>query len=174
MDICFKNIFEEFYYPLFLYAYQIIKDANVSEDLVQDVFHDTWLKRGEIDFSRSIRPYLYKATYYKCIDYLRHQQMKEDKLNMAGEDTFFNLYIKNNIPNQEEELEIKEIIKEIAVCKEKLTSQCRKVFELSREQQFKNKEIADQLGISIKAVEKHLAKALNLIREHLSNKKLIS
>jgi len=170
----FKAIFLQYYYALCLYAYKIVQDMSVAEDLVQDVFFDTWEKRHEIDLTQSLKSYLYKVTYHKCIDHVRQIHIREEKLNKPDEGTFFDMYTQNSIPSQYDEIHINEIIKEINICKTKLPPQCRHIFELSREENMKNKEIAGLLDISIKAVEKQLTKALKEIRSHLILKGLLS
>jgi RNA polymerase sigma-70 factor (ECF subfamily) len=48
-----------------------------------------------------------------------------------------------------------------------LPEQCRTVFQLSRFEDMKYKEIADKLDISVKTVENHMGKALKLLRTKL-------
>jgi len=55
----------------------------------------------------------------------------------------------------------------------KLPKRNQEVFDLSRGQQFSNKEIADQLNISLKAVEKHLTKTLRFLRGVLKDEQLL-
>ncbi|MDO5665064.1 MAG: sigma-70 family RNA polymerase sigma factor, partial [Bacteroidia bacterium] len=68
---------------------------------------------------------------------------------------------------QDDQLQSKEIAKEINICISSLPQRCKEVFLLSRYDNFKNKEIAAHLNISIKTVEKHITKALQEIRIHL-------
>lgn len=49
---------------------------------------------------------------------------------------------------------------------ESLPSQCRTAFVLSRQRQLSNQEIATEMDISISTVEKHIGKALRIIRDH--------
>jgi RNA polymerase sigma-70 factor (ECF subfamily) len=50
-----------------------------------------------------------------------------------------------------------------------LPEQCRLVFQLSRFEELKYQEIADQLQISVKTVENQMGKALKLMREQLKD-----
>lgn len=56
----------------------------------------------------------------------------------------------------------------VEACVEKLPAQCKTIYLMSREDNMRNKEIADSMGITIKAVEKHITKALAAIRKRLA------
>jgi RNA polymerase sigma-70 factor (ECF subfamily) len=64
--------------------------------------------------------------------------------------------------------EIPELQDKIQKALKNLPAQCRQVFELSRFEELKYREIADQLGISIKTVETHMGKALRVMRLELA------
>ena len=49
-----------------------------------------------------------------------------------------------------------------------MPEKCREVFELKRYEGLKNKEIAEKLNISTKTVEKHITKALSLLKQTMS------
>ena len=62
-----------------------------------------------------------------------------------------------------------ELQSQIQVAIESLPEQCRLVFKLSRFEELKYSEIAEQLGISVKTVENHMGKALKIMRERLKD-----
>lgn len=67
----------------------------------------------------------------------------------------------------DEQLSTNEIKDEITRCVNALPDKCKKVFIMSRYHDLKNREIAEKLNITVKAVEKHISKALKDIRTHL-------
>ena len=161
----FENLFQQFFQPLVTYAYRFVNDWQTAEDITQDVFMSLWLKKEEINFEEPIKPYLYRSIYNKAINYLNSALIQKRIDRKETLDEMINREIMSY--NQYDTLLLKEITNEITSFVETLPPQCKKVFEMSRGQNLKNKEIAEQLNISEKAVEKHISKALNEIREHL-------
>lgn len=163
----FKNIFLEYYHQLCTYTLRYIKDPDLAEDIVQDVFVALWSKREEIDFNLPIKPLLYRYTHNKAIDYLKNSSYNNERLNdhMYKE---LDDYVVNLIINQPDEiLNYNDLNKKILNCIDKLPDQCKTVYRLSRFTNLKNREIAEKLSISIKTVEKHISKALSEIRRQL-------
>lgn len=170
--ILFQKFFEDYFRSLVTYSYRYVNDWSVGEDIVQDVFMALWINRDKIDFEEPIKPYLYRATYNRSINYLNSVsvQRRVDHADMLDEliDREILSY------NQHDNLLLKEIEEEISSFVGTLPEQRKRVFLLSREENLKNKEIALRLNISEKAVEKHITKALSDIRTHLTETGLMS
>ena len=168
----FKCVFDKYMDRLYFYALGVVKEKEVAEDIVQDVFMALWINRDKIDFEEPIKPYLYRATYNRSINYLNSVsvQRRVDHADMLDEliDREILSY------NQHDNLLLKEIEEEITSFVGTLPEQRKRVFLLSREENLKNKEIALRLNISEKAVEKHITKALSDIRTHLTETGLMS
>src|SRR5664280_1367333 len=84
-------------------------------------------------------------------------------------DEFSNLYIEHLEFSAHESLLAKELEENIAQAVNKLPAECRKIFELSRVEGLKYREIADTLHISVKTVEAQMSKALKSLRLELSD-----
>ena len=170
--VLFQKLFEDYLRSLVTYSYRYVNDWSVGEDIVQDVFMALWINRDKIDFEEPIKPYLYRATYNRSINYLNSVsvQRRVDHADMLDEliDREILSY------NQHDNLLLKEIEEEITSFVGTLPEQRKRVFLLSREENLKNKEIALRLNISEKAVEKHITKALSDIRTHLTEIGLMS
>lgn len=168
-------LFKRFYKPLRMYAFRIINNMDLAEDIVQDTFFEVWVKRETIQFDGAVKSYLFKSVYNRSINVLNKKyQNKECALDSDSENDILDQYTAANIQNSEQSLLLKELEAEIASFIATLPPQCQKIFMLSRSYGLKNREIAEQLNISIKAVEKQINKALFGLKAYLSEQGLIS
>ncbi|MCC7246456.1 MAG: RNA polymerase sigma-70 factor [Saprospiraceae bacterium] len=158
----FDAIFRRYYEPLCQYASGLTEgDPDEAEDLVQNAFVKLWERRDTLDIRWSVKAYLYKMVYHAGLNRIRHAQSR-DKYHQ-----FKSLPLNNDFEHPADTLpELKERLE--AALRE-LPPQCRSVFELSRFEALKYREIADQLEISIKTVESQMGKALRLMRLRLAD-----
>lgn len=166
-SISFDRLFIKYYKPLLAYTFKLTGNKQSAEDVVQNVFMSVWIKKEEIDFVY-IQAYLYKAAYRKAIDVIAANRNRQD---IAGLD-IIESYLAQQDPGNDpsDDLSVKEIIQEISHFVESLPSQSKRVFKLSRESNLSNKEIAESLQISEKAVEKHVTKVLSGLKAHLHSR----
>jgi RNA polymerase sigma-70 factor (ECF subfamily) len=170
----FEQLFKMYFKALKTYSVRYVYDEYVAEDIVQDTFFELWKRRDEIEFDEYIKSYLFKSVYNKSLNYLRNNKLKTiSSIASADDAIFLDSYLQTMQSSQEENLIVKEILREITAVIDQLPPQCKKVFILSRRYEFKNREIAEQLDISLKSVEKHITKALSQIRDHLKKMKLL-
>ena len=73
----FKEIFKKYYLPIRSFAWRFVKDNDIAEDIVQDCFLNVWEKRLTFRVIAEIRSYLYTSTRNACLDYLKHEQIKQ-------------------------------------------------------------------------------------------------
>ncbi|WP_281645019.1 RNA polymerase sigma-70 factor [Bacteroides zoogleoformans] len=161
---CFERMYADYYKVLRFFAMRIVGDMSHAEDIVQEVFTDCWENREQIDVSASVKSYLYTLTYHRSLDLLKSSQyaQKDWSANLSYLDNL--LFTSFTI---DEQLNTDEIRKEIIHCIDLLPDKCKEVFVMSRYHNLKNREIAEKLNITVKAVEKHISKALKDIRAHL-------
>jgi RNA polymerase sigma-70 factor, ECF subfamily len=159
----FEMIFKTYYQPLCSYAYTFLQDKEESEEIVQSTFLSVWEKKETLSIRTAVKPYLYAMVRNACLNVIKHEKVKqkhaveEVALSVQGYDS-----VSSTIVSSELELRIHKAM-------EKLPEQCRLVFKLSRFEELKYSEIADQLNISIKTVENHMGKALKIMREQLKD-----
>jgi RNA polymerase sigma-70 factor (ECF subfamily) len=154
----FEMLFKTHYQPLCRYANTYLKDPDGAEEVVQAAFIGFWEKRAMISIETSLKSYLYRAVRNACLNELKHEQVKQKYLagqNHEGE--------KTSAPSDQlaihEELEV-----QVRKAIDRLPEQCRLIFTMSRFEELKYQEIADQLSLSVKTVENQMGKALKLMR----------
>lgn len=168
-----ETLFKRFYKPLQAYAFRFVNDKNLSEDIVQDVFFELWQRRESIRFEDvAVKSYLFRAVYTHSLNTLNKKKQNICSLDSERETDILDQYVSSYMQNSEQSLLLKELEEEIMSYINTLPPQCHKIFMLSRSYGLKNREIAEQLGISIKAVEKQISKALYGLKEHLVRKDL--
>ncbi|MBD0833787.1 RNA polymerase sigma-70 factor [Aestuariibaculum sediminum] len=160
----FKEIHDEYSREMFVYAFNILKNKEVCEDIIQNIFIDLWSKRQDVEIN-NLESYLFRAVKYQIFNYFRSNKIKNEDV------TRLNL-IDSSI-NAAKKMEFHEFETAIKNSINKLPKRCREIFELSRLEHKSNKEIAEQLGISIQGVKNQISKALTFIREDLRREELI-
>ena len=161
-ELVFDIVFRRYYEPLCYYAAKFADgDLDEAEDIVQQCFVKLWEKHATLDISWSIKSYLYKAVHNACLNRIRHLQTKNryQQFN-AGQ-------LENNHSFQDESSA--ELRARLQQAMDGLPPQCRNIFELSRFEELKYREIAELLNISIKTVETQMGKALRVLRFQLAD-----
>ena len=159
------ELFQAYYYNLIGYARKYTFSQSAAEDILQDVFMAMWINKDRIDFSRgNIQSYLYRAVHNRCINYVKSIKANLP-LGNGNIDFLIQQAIAGEVPFNQ--LSLLDLENQIRSCVEKLPAQCKEIFVRSRDLGLKNKEIAEQLHVSEKAIEKQITKALKEIRRYL-------
>lgn len=156
----YESTFRQHYEPLTRYAHSILKNQEEAEDAVQRLFIKFWEKRFELQVENA-RAYLYRATYNTCLN-----QIKKNEREMKNS-TDSNVQIAS-VEDTSDHLLGAELQAQILEAMETLPEKCREVFRMSRFEEKSYKEISEELNISVKTVENHIAKALKIMRKELS------
>jgi RNA polymerase sigma-70 factor (ECF subfamily) len=169
-EIAFKVIFNKYYSRLYYFTLEFISLEDISENIVQDTFFTLWNKRHELKDNSNLGAYLFTVAKNNCLYKLRDQRYRQKVFttNSFDQDELeMNVDVLNTIDSSTYTFE--EIDRIIEKTLEELPPQCKKVFMLSRFEERKNKEIAEELNISVKVVEKHISKGLKKFKVSLKD-----
>lgn len=153
-ETVFEMLFRTHYASLVVYARRFLNDTDAARDVVQSVFIRVWERRDETPIV-NIKGYLVQSVRNSCISLIKDRK-RTGTIEEAG-----------RLKDEEPELPDNELIEKVQEVIAMLPPQCQRVFVMNRFDGMKYKEIADNLGISVKTVEVHMGKALKFIREKL-------
>jgi len=167
----FEELFKQTFPRMLGYCKLFIHDQAQANDLVQECFVKLWEKRNTIKTTQSIESLLFVMLRNKCLNYLRDQKLRdyEKDIESIKENELQYLYQLDFIGKEEKTLE-ESLIEAIRASVEKLPEKRKLVFIKAKIEGKKNKDVAEELGISLKAVEKHLHQAKEQIRTEVLEK----
>jgi len=159
----FDQIYLDNFPALHRYAYTIVNDRELAEEMVHQVFLKILERKEPLKIHTSVKAYLFRSVNNECLNHLKHQNVKQNYQNYATDNK------ENHVETPSGMLAYKELEKCLTEAINTLPEQCRTIFQLSRFEELKYMEIANQLGISIKTVESQMSKALKRLRIDLAD-----
>lgn len=150
----FRALFDCTYEPLCRYAFFIVNDKWDAEEIVLDFFIHMWQSRSELHIAQSADSYFFRSVRNRCLNFLRTSHPAK-----SLEEIMY-----SEVPPDLTSIDygdLTDIIKETVIS---LSPKCQEVFTKSRTLNQSNEEIAEDMGVTVKAVEAHMTKALKAIR----------
>ncbi len=164
----FKDVFRILYPRLKGYCKLFISDDSKVEDLIQETFIALWERRDSIKTDKSVESYLFVILRNNCLNFLRKEKMENTTFSVDMDEVseLQYLYQIDFLGKEEKSLE-EQLVESFQEAVEELPDKMKEVFKLCKIDGRKQKEVADEIGISLKMVEKHIAKAKEQIRDKL-------
>jgi RNA polymerase sigma-70 factor (ECF subfamily) len=165
----FNFYFNKYYNRILGFSIQFLYDKDEAKNVTQEAFLKLWINKDKIQTETGIQPFLFTYAKSICLNVLRHNKVKDrfknDLLNQKERQLDSQILNSMNFDSLElTELEVL-INKVIAELPEKT----KQVYLKKRFENKKNEEIATEMGVSQKAVEAHMTKALKILKEQLSD-----
>lgn len=153
-------LFRLYYAQLFSHALRFVYSKPVAEDIVADVFCRFWEDKVFERVNTSYRAYLFQSVRHSAYNYVKYQLAKKSQSGVLNSALPFS--------RPDEILQYDELSQFLERTISRLPSQCKRVFILSRMEDKRYQDIAVELGISVKAIEGHISRALRVLRNQLS------
>jgi RNA polymerase sigma-70 factor (ECF subfamily) len=155
-----EQLFKTHFAGLYAYAYTILRDSHLAEEIVQEVFVRLYERAQHIRIKTSLESYLYRAVYNESLNHQKHEKAKANYRK-------FILHRQDPASPRQDAGNYLELEAKLQLALEELPEQCRIIFQLSRFEELKYREIAERMGLSIKTVENQMGKALRIMRKRL-------
>lgn len=154
----FEEVYKAYYEKLGHFLLNYSQDQAKIEDVVQDTFITLWRKRKNINIQTSLNSYLYRMAYNKLMDVYRASERTDSFLN----EYYHTAVLRAEKKKEDEESERKQKLRE---CLQTLPKRCKEVFTKSKFTGVSNQELADELEVSIKTIEKHITQGYKLLKK---------
>lgn len=156
----YSRLFQEYYRPLSVFAFKYVHDLDTAREIVQDLFVSIFESRNSLVITTSLKSYLYRSVRNRCLNHIKHRGVEKKHMDQMELENESSNDVEDRIMETELEHRIFQIVSD-------LPTKCREIFLMSRVKGLKNREIADQVDISIRTVEKQISNALKVLRQHL-------
>ena len=143
----FETLYHLYFQKLHHFANSYLENEQESEEIVQNVFFKIWEKREKLELSINLHSYLFKMVKNSCLDYFKHQKIREKYQNYCDSERRNINYLALLDESSSDFIEKELLIKINAV--------------------VEHKEIAEELNISTKTVENQITKAIKFLRLEL-------
>lgn len=157
----FKKMFLEYQPRLYRFLWLRLRSVEIAEDLIQETFVRLWQNRRTLDSERDFDIYIFRIAANLVIDFSRSNAAKTRPLDNPAD---------LDAPHKTDSIadfhQLRDIVDKALA---RLPDGPRTAFILTRYEEMSHEEISEVMGISIKTVEKHIGRALQVLREHLQN-----
>lgn len=158
----FKQLYQDYYAPFCLYAKRFIEDRETREDIVSDVFTSLWDKIDSLDLQAGTTVgYIKLCVRNSCLNFLKHQEYVWDYVELS----------QKKAPVYEEEPDsvytLNELYRMLYETLDRLPETHRKVFVDSFFKGKTHAEIAEEMNLSVKSVNRYKQKTMELLRQEL-------
>jgi len=158
----FKELFDAHFDAIRNYVYYRSGDPELATDIAQDTFMRLWEKKSLVK-SDNLKGLLYKMAGDLFVSSYRRQKLAMDFSVKQNQHPY------NHEDSPEDHLQYKELEKRYETALRQMPEKQRTVFLMSRMDEFKYHEIAANLGLSVKAVEKRMKNALAFLKKAMEN-----
>ncbi|WP_316826320.1 sigma-70 family RNA polymerase sigma factor [Pedobacter miscanthi] len=158
----FEMAYDLYWEKVFAVCYNNIKEVEPAKGMVQEIFKSLWERRAELEIEK-IEHYLIRSAKFKTFEYIRN------KVSRQKHNEFHVMDCSASSNCTEEQVLFNSLKEKVNLLVDTLPCQCKRVYKMSREQGMSNKEIANMLYISERAVEYHITKAMGKLKMGLAN-----
>lgn len=152
----YNKLFVRYYSRLCCYVYRLLGEKEDAEDVVQDLFLTLWNNRSKMEIEENVSAYLYKMAKNLALNHIRTKANYRSLLENQQDTLSY---------YEENQLETEEFRIILYDCIDRLPERCKEVLLLHRVKGLKQKEIADQLSISVKTIKNQIWSSLQKIKK---------
>jgi RNA polymerase sigma factor (sigma-70 family) len=164
-EVAYEHIYHKYVSELFRYAYMVVKDKSLAEDVIHDVFTDLWSSRNKLGKVRSVRLYLFSSVKRRALRKLKKENTFSD-FDLVSAQPSLGItasFLDELIDDQQKEATAARIKK----CLAGLSNRQREIIYLRFYQNLSYDEIAALLQLDQKYIYNLASKAFGVLRKSI-------
>lgn len=159
-ESAFKGVVNHYYHRMYAFALQMVHNREDTEELVMNAFLRLWQHKNRVIYVSRPDEYLFGILRREVVAYARKRVMVAEPIE--------NIDLGDLGTVEHPEFTLQEVRAKYQRALDKLTPRQREVFQLSREQELSQQEIANTTGLSINTVGNHMNAALKVFRKEMN------
>jgi RNA polymerase sigma-70 factor (family 1) len=159
----FDVLFERYWKKLYQSAQARVRDEEVAQDIVQEIFIKLWDRRRELEIKTSFENYLLNAVRFNVISHYRSKKVTEANLQSALDRV---TVLEESIHSLSDYLELEKVLQDAV---EQMPGMLKQVYQL-RSENLSIKEIAGELGLADQTVKNYITEASRRLRITVAEK----
>lgn len=169
--IDFKDVYVTYYSRMKHFAQEYVLSEADAENIVQDVFLEVWKRRDMLACHVNLMAFLFTSVKNECLDFLQHKVIEEKAVTHIKEEYTRTLQMKYESLEAFDEGFFSEDDIETLITKaiDSLPEKCREIFIKSKIEGKRQKEIAEELRISINTIETQMGIAYKKLKVELKD-----
>ena len=169
--IRFEDVYLSYFSKMKYFAKEYVISEEDAENIVQDVFVELWENKEMLNMHMNLIAYLFTTIKNKCLNHLRHKLVVQETASKLQEE--YTISLRMNLDSLEafdnNLFSDQDIEKIISRALDTLSEKCRTIFIMSKIEGKKQKEIAQELNISINTIETQMGIAYKKLRIELKD-----
>jgi RNA polymerase sigma-70 factor, ECF subfamily len=159
-------IFRTHYAELFALVYHYVRSRALAEEIIQDAFLAVWKRRQLWGAEMDVKAYVFKTAHHRALNFLRRERVELNwqRLIAARREEWGMSQFASDAGVM---ADVDEMIQKMQTAVGALPKRVRRTIILRLQWHLTNAEIAEVMGIGLKAVERNITRGLKALREAL-------
>jgi RNA polymerase sigma-70 factor (ECF subfamily) len=156
----FNAIYHAYSKPIWLRILRLVKDKDIADELLQEVFINIWKNRQQIDPEKSFKAFIYTVAQNLVYNYFRKNASDSNLLQHLL------LQSPQHYMNVEQLVEEKELKKFLYEAIDQLSPQRRRAFILCKVEGRSYEEAGKIMGVSVATINSHITQSMQFLKEY--------
>ncbi len=164
-----EEIYVSYYAKMKRFAIECVLNEEDAENIIHEIFLNILEKKIDILSIENIGGYLLVSLKNRCIDFIRKKKIDLEMREIMRSEYYHTLVLGYDTLESldDDVLYDSEIGVKIQAAIDNLPPKCREIFIMSKIERKRHKQIAEDLGISVKTIESQITIAFKKLRIEL-------